>query len=118
MVTGRARYLFLVLVVVAIGGCRSTPGTREPEPTPQVGSDAVEPPADSRLIRGTVQHIPLEGGFYGIVAEDGRRYDPINLPEAFRQDGLEVACRIRTVPDRASFHMWGQLVEIIEIRRR
>lgn len=98
----------LVALVVIGGGCQSTPQIEEREPVPQ----------DSQVINGTVHHIPLEGGFYGIVADDGRHYDPVNLPDEFRQDGLSVTCRIRPARDRISFRMWGQLVEITDIQRR
>ena len=30
------------------------------------------------------------GGFYGIVADDGERYLPADLPQEFRADGLRV----------------------------
>ncbi|VAX34664.1 hypothetical protein MNBD_NITROSPIRAE03-1102, partial [hydrothermal vent metagenome] len=33
-----------------------------------------------------VKWIPLEGGFYGLVAKDGRRFLPLNLPPEFRHD--------------------------------
>lgn len=98
----------LVALIVMVGGCRSTPETEEREPVPQ----------DSQTINGTVRHIPLEGGFYGIVADDGRHYDPVNLPVEFRQDGLSVTCRIRPARNHVSFRMWGQLVEIVDIQRR
>ena len=39
---------------------------------------------------GTITYINLEGGFYGIVADDGEHYVPINLPSEFKVDGLRV----------------------------
>ncbi|MFW6255135.1 MAG: hypothetical protein ACOC41_09435, partial [Chitinivibrionales bacterium] len=35
---------------------------------------------------GIVVFVTEEGGFYGIVAEDGSRYNPISLPEKFQKD--------------------------------
>jgi len=67
--------------------------------------------------KGTVVYLDLEGGFYGIVADNGKRYDPINLPKEFQQDGLRVSFEAKIRDDLASFHMWGQLVEIIKINR-
>lgn len=66
---------------------------------------------------GTINHIELEGGFYGIVTEDGRQFDPIDLDESFKEDGLRVRFRAQTVEGVASIHMWGTLVEIITIER-
>lgn len=66
---------------------------------------------------GSIKYIGLEGGFYGIVADDGKRYDPVNLPEEFRQDGLRVRIELRPRPDMASLHMWGMIVEVLKIEK-
>lgn len=75
--------------------------------------------ADADVIegRGTVQFVELEGGFYGIVADDGQRYDPTNLDEAYEEDGLRVRFRARERDDLISVRMWGRMVEIISIER-
>lgn len=67
--------------------------------------------------RGTVRYIDLEGGFYGIESDDGARLDPVNLPEEFRVDGARVRYWAVPAEGRASIHMWGTLVEIVEIRK-
>lgn len=66
-------------------------------------------------IFGTVVYIDLEGGFYGILSTQGDKYDPINLPIEFQHDGLPVyvVAKIRT--DLGSIHMWGIIIEILEI---
>lgn len=66
-------------------------------------------------ITGTVHFIELEGGFFGIIADDGTRYEPINLPEECRQDGLRVHLLARARDDYASIFMWGTIVEIVSI---
>jgi len=65
---------------------------------------------------GTVTYIDLEGGFYGIITEDGTRYLPQNLDPAFAQDGLAVRFTLRPV-DVATIQQWGTPVEIISIER-
>ncbi len=66
---------------------------------------------------GTVQYQNLEGGFFGIVADDGARYDPVNLPEELRQDGLRVRFRGRLLKEGVSIHMWGAMVELERTER-
>ncbi len=109
---------FLLLSLVTAGGCWSALETERAESTAEPDAGATERPQNGQAIIGAVRHIALEGGFYGIVADDGQRYDPVNLPNEFRRDGLPVTCRARVLHNRASFHMWGQLVEIIDIQRR
>lgn len=67
---------------------------------------------------GTVRFISLEGGFYGIVADDGTRYEPVNLKEEFRVDGLRVRFTAKPAMDQVSFQMWGQRIEVLTIERR
>ncbi len=66
---------------------------------------------------GTVRFNPIEGGFYGIVGDNGENYDPINLEKEFQVDGLRVRFEAKKRDDLASFHMWGTLIEIINIKR-
>lgn len=65
---------------------------------------------------GTVVYLSFEGGFYGIVADDGKKYDPINMPEEFKVDGLRVRFTAN-LTNYASFHMWGYVVELFFIER-
>ena len=66
---------------------------------------------------GTITYINLEGGFYGIVADDGEHYVPINLPPEFEVDGLRVRFKGKIRDDLVSIHMWGTLLELIYIRK-
>ncbi|MEK6756891.1 MAG: hypothetical protein AABZ02_12130 [Bacteroidota bacterium] len=72
---------------------------------------------NSVKLTGTVIYVSLEGGFYGIKGDDGKNYDPVNLPEEFRKDGLRVRFEAKELKDRASFHMWGILIEIVSIQK-
>ena len=65
--------------------------------------------------RGTIVYLDLEGGFYGITADDGTNYDPINLPDAFKTEGMRVTFIGFVRKDMASTHMWGQILEISKI---
>ena len=64
---------------------------------------------------GTVKYVDLEGGFYGIVGDDGTYYDPINLEKEFKLDGLRIYYKAKIYEDVFNAHMWGTPIEIIEI---
>ena len=64
-----------------------------------------------------IRWIDLEGGFYAMVSSEGKRYLPLNLPEAFRREGLKVEVRGR-VEKVVSFRMWGTALRILEIHPR
>jgi len=66
---------------------------------------------------GTMKLMGFEGGFYGIVGDDGSNYDPVNLSEEFKKDGLKVKFVIKLAETQVGFHMWGKIVEVISIKK-
>ncbi len=113
----------LLAGIMLSGGCIKEPGEDiSRNVTPQFpDSTQVPSPIENRSSgingTGTVRFIPIEGGFYGIVGNDGEHYDPINLGKEFQVDGLRVRFEAKKRDDQASFHMWGTLIEIINIER-
>ena len=60
---------------------------------------------------GEVRYMEFEGGFYGIVSDQGDKYLPLNLEEEYKKDGLRVS--FEAVPaDVMTIQMWGIPVEI------
>jgi hypothetical protein len=66
---------------------------------------------------GQVRFIQLDQGFYGIIGENGEKYEPVNLPGEYKQKFLEVKFTAKPRPDIKSSHMWGQPIEITDIKR-
>lgn len=72
---------------------------------------------------GTVRYYDLEGGFYGIVADVGQYYDellhqhyePINLPDNFKENDIRVKFTAILRPDIVSGYMWGMPIQILKI---
>jgi hypothetical protein len=71
--------------------------------------------AETLEISGTVVHKNLEGGFFIIEGDDGRIYDPINLPETVKKDGLKVTVNAKVRNDVGGIHMVGDIIEIVDI---
>ena len=67
--------------------------------------------------RGEIVYLSFEGGFFGIISNDGNHYDPVNLPSEFKVVGLRVLFIVEKLDDQASFHMWGIIVKIIFIQK-
>jgi len=108
----------LLIGFVIISGC-----IKETEDTPSgtpVSKIPTSPPVEkiSEISgTGTVKFLDLEGGFYGLISDNGEHYDPINLSKEFQVDGLRVRFDARKRENMASFHMWGTIIEIINIDR-
>ena len=66
-------------------------------------------------IRGSIVYKDLEGGFFAIKGDDGRIYDPINLPDPFKKDGLKVKVYAKLRKDMGSIYMVGDIIEIIDV---
>jgi len=63
---------------------------------------------------GTVRFVDVEGGCWGIETDDVM-YEPINLRESFRIDGLEVDFEAEERTDLSSICQIGVIVELTEI---
>jgi hypothetical protein len=87
------------------------------------GSDWVELERESAAIgsvlhiMGTVHALDLEGGVFVIRDAEGTNFNPTNLPEAFRTDGLVVEAEARRRDDLVSVGMVGPLIELLRIRK-
>jgi hypothetical protein len=65
---------------------------------------------------GTVRYFEMEGGFYGIDADSGGHYRPVNLPKDYAKDGLRIRFCAQRLEGIMSIHMWGIPVEIVEMK--
>jgi len=96
--------VILTLLLLATACTKETASLKGAEPTAE--------PERTFSFTGTVTYVPLEGGFFGIVTDDGDRLDPVNLPAAVKQDGLRIRGLARKMTASIGFHMWGKRVEI------
>jgi len=110
----------VLLLLVGAAGCNDEDDAANSGDTNSSAGSGATPtptPGDPNLITktGTVRHLDLEGGFWGIVADDSTRYDPGELDERFRQDGMRVRFDARRNEGQMSIRQWGTLVTIVRI---
>ncbi len=110
----RAFAVCAFVALLAATACSTNPPPETVTPPSETPDDAA--PGQVAGV-GTIQFFDLEGGFYGLVADDGARYDPLNLDEAFQQDGLRVRFRARLRTGVLTIRQWGKPVEILEMAR-
>ena len=67
-------------------------------------------------ILGTIQYVELEGGFFGIVTEEGAKYFPQYLAPDFKVDGLPVRVDAMLEDQVIGIQMWGVPIRILSIR--
>jgi hypothetical protein len=78
-------------------------------------SRIVQPDENLIVASGTIVHISVEGGFFGIIADDGKKYLPLDLPKEFQRDGLKVEFEGKFRPDIMGIHMWGKYIGITKM---
>jgi hypothetical protein len=99
------------LLLVVLAACSA------PTSNPWVALPAAGDTAGTMVtIKGTVHYTDVEGGVYSIRAEDGTNYDPLNLPAAFKKDGLAVEAEARTQPATMGINQVGPIVALTRIR--
>ena len=104
----------ILLVALGLGACAGAgPSTDEGD------WDVLRETADTEEVQrigGTVRFLEVEGGVY-VIRTDDTDYDPTNLPESYRVDGLAVEADVLVRGDVASIRMVGPVVEVVRIRR-
>ena len=65
-----------------------------------------------KIITGTITHVPLATGTWGIVDNQGNEWLPINMPEQLKKEGKKVTLTIKEA-DAMSVFMWGTPVRIL-----
>ncbi len=63
-------------------------------------------------IKGKVVHQDLEGGFWGIVGQDGRQWLPVNMPEQLKEEGKKVSLTVKET-ETVGFQMWGTPIQVL-----
>ncbi len=66
-------------------------------------------------VTGTIKYFDYEGGFYGIVADNGKNYDPMKLDKTYCKANLRVKVLGFARNDIVSTHNWGTMIEINNI---
>jgi len=72
------------------------------------------PQSQTFHLTGQIQSSNIEGGFYGIIGDDGKKYQPTNLPRKFKKDGLTIKFDAKR-KDVMSTFQWGTIVELSNV---
>lgn len=73
------------------------------------------PPSNTFHLTGQVDCTTIEGGFYGIIGDDGIKYQPTNLPRKFKKQGLSLKFDAKSKDNMVSAFQWGTIVELSNV---
>ncbi|WP_105264379.1 hypothetical protein [Pseudoalteromonas sp. T1lg76] len=71
--------------------------------------------ADDNWLDAEVCYIELEGGFFGLLTNDGKRLLPLNLPKAFCKPGAKVKLRGHEQREIMTIQQWGTPFHLTQI---
>ena len=94
----------LILILTGLSACSDV--------GPRKSGLAASPRAAAVSTGGTVVFREKDGGFFGILADNGKQYEPVNLDPSYHTEGLRV--RLSGVIDSTvlGHHQWGNPLEI------
>jgi len=75
---------------------------------------ASEPSYETIHMKGTIKYI-MSDRTYGILGENGKKYQPTRLDKEYRHDGMAVAFDAKVRKDLVGVRMWGTAVELTSI---
>lgn len=105
----------LGLCLISLAACDNQPN----ESTEDLTDDTSRTSGKNMIeITGEVQHVSLEGGAWIIHGSDSTRYEPLNLADEYKEEGLKVHVVAQKQPDKMSFLQVGPIIEISSIEKR
>lgn len=66
-------------------------------------------------IKGTVKHIDLGTGFWGIIGDDGKKYLPMPMPDQLKFEDHIIECKAEA-SDAMSINMWGDPIRVVSFK--
>ncbi len=67
-------------------------------------------------LTGYVDYINTNGGFWGIIGDDGQKYQPTNLPHKLRTSGLPIKFDAKINDNIVTTFMWGTIVDVTNVK--
>ncbi|MFB2669284.1 hypothetical protein ACE02U_10915 [Shewanella xiamenensis] len=80
-----------------------------------VNKPSISPKGEGMMLQGTVRYLNLEGGFWGIIADNGQKILPKNLPQEYRKDGIRLSFTAQEITGMMTIQQWGKLSNLSDI---
>ncbi|GAC13532.1 hypothetical protein [Aliiglaciecola lipolytica] len=117
------RFLHYFVTVLFIAGCSGTDTADSKQELPTEAnakvqknnrSDAPQEDTEMLTITGTIVHKNLEGGFFGLDANDGKKYMPKGMNKELLRHGMIVQVKGYVLSDVLTFQQYGEVLKVVE----
>lgn len=97
----------IILLAFLLAGCAGEKVT-EVQTTPELKQQELK----MITVRGTIRYKDLEGGFWGLDGDDGKKYMPSGLDKALMIDGMVIEVKGIVEEDVMTFQQYGKTLKI------
>jgi hypothetical protein len=110
--------LFVSLMIISLGACSNMESEAQLSKEEITIDEAAmeDKPLKLMTLTATVTYIDLEGGFYGLITDKGKKLLPINLEKEHQIDGTVLSFSSKRITTRHTTKQWGQLVEMVDVK--
>lgn len=107
------KYLLVLLCGLTIVACKQEPISQNKLSTQET---QVEKPKDNiNQLTVTVEYLTLEGGFYGLVTQNGEKLLPMNLSKEYQHAGTVLRVTGKKLTDVMTIQQWGTPFELTSV---
>ena len=103
-----------VVAAIAISGCAGEKVTAPPPQVSQNQPQAEKQAEDMINVTGTIVFKGMEGGFYALDADDGRKFMPQGMNKALLKHGMKVQVSGIILKDMLTFQQYGEVLKVTE----
>ncbi len=103
-----------VFAAIAISGCAGEKVTAQPPQVSQNQPQAEKQAEDMINVTGTIVFKGMEGGFYALDADDGRKFMPQGMNKALLKHGMKVQVSGIILKDMLTFQQYGEILKVTE----
>ena len=103
-----------VFAAIAISGCAGEKVTAQPPQVSQNQPQAEKQAEDMINVTGTIVFKGMEGGFYALDADDGRKFMPQGMNKALLKHGMKVQVSGIILKDMLTFQQYGEVLKVTE----
>ncbi|WP_371195254.1 hypothetical protein [Glaciecola sp. SC05] len=117
-------YLIITVATLFLFGCsgnstsaQNSPETQTAEAAQETSNQLIEKKEDAVMqLTGTIRYQDFEGGFYGFVAQNGKKYTLSRLANEYRRDGLVIQITAEPLHGMATTTQFGELLTVHTVK--
>lgn len=110
----KMKLIIYVFLIFAIAGCAGEKVTAESAQVSENQPQAEKQAENMINVTGTIVFKGMEGGFYALDADDGRKFMPQGMNKDMLKHGMKVQVTGIILKDMMTFQQYGEVLKVTE----